>query len=311
MSALSTPAKIWFNGKVTDWEQATLHVWTDPVLRAASVFEGIRGYWVAEEQRHYLVHFDKHMRRLQQSARLLGLPVEDFGEEFRRAVEGLIAALAYREDIYLRPTVYLERGGYSREASRMRLGSFMPVFPAPREDSIDTGVTCTVSSWQRAADSVIPPRAKTAANYHAFRLARMEASERGADEAIMLNSRGQVAETGGASVFVVRDGQVFTPPIGDSILESITRESVIRLLVDDLGVTVTERSVDRTELLIADEVFLTGTLCELTPVRQIDGLAVGSSVPGPTTLAVQRRYLEECRSGARQKLGWLTEGPVL
>lgn len=307
--SLLTPEKIWFNGEVTDWEKATVHVWTETVLRAASVFEGIRAYWVADDERHYVVHLDRHLRRLRQSARLLGFPPHDFTAEFRKAVAELVIALGYREDVYLRPTVYLEKGAYTRDTGQMWLGTFMPLFPAPREESITTGVTCTISSWQRAGDSVIPPRAKAAANYHAFRLARLEASERGADEAIMLNHRGHIAETGGASVFVVRDGTVVTPPTSDSILESITRESAIRLLREELGIPVVERSVDRSELLIADEVFLTGTLCEITPVREIDGTPIGGD--WPTTRALQRRYYQECLSGTRQKLGWLTAGPVL
>jgi branched-chain amino acid aminotransferase len=310
MSELSKPEYIWFNDAVRPWADATVHVWTEVVLRAASVFEGLRGYWHEDQSRHHFVHLDAHVRRLAESARVVGIPRMVTTEELRKAISELVTALGYREDVYLRPTLYLEKGRYSIGGAAEDCGFFMPVFPAPRERSIETGITCQVSSWRRADDSTAPPRVKAAANYYNLRLARLEATANGYDEAILLNPAGLVAETGGASVFVVRQGQVATPHLASSILESITRRSAIELL-GEAGTGVAEREVERTELYLADEIFLTGTLCEITPVVAVDGRQVGDGKPGPVTRSLQQQYYAACQAGQDDARGWLTPGPLL
>jgi branched-chain amino acid aminotransferase len=305
---LSQPESIWMDGAVRPWAEATVHVWSEVVLRAASVFEGLRGYWSPAESRHYFLHLGPHLARMHRSARLTGIPLELSDERFAGMLSELVAALRYREDVYVRPTAYLRSGRYQADADRLAAGFFMPVFPSPRDPSIRTGIRCLVSSWRRADDETAPPRMKAAANYHNLRLARLEASAHGFDDAILLTGSGKVAETGGAAVFVVRDGVASTPRGTDSVLESITRDSAIALL-GELGVPVREREVDRTELYIADEVFLTGTLCEITPVTAVDRFALPA--PGPVTSLLQERYLAACRSGREDGRGWLTAGPVL
>ncbi|MFE4698490.1 branched-chain amino acid transaminase [Streptomyces sp. NPDC056738] len=311
MAELSTPDHIWFDGAVRPWHEARVHVWTETVLRAASVFEGLRGYWNPQESRHYFVHLDRHVRRLHDSAKVTRIPHTLDEETLLKALSELVSALDYREDIYARPTLYLEKGRYTADASAMQAGFFMPVFPSPREKTIDTGITCLVSSWRRSGDDTAPPKVKAAANYYNLRLARLEADTHGYGEAILLNSAGKVAETGGASVFIVRGDTVVTPGISESILDSITRASVIELLRDSLGLRVEERQVERTELYLSDEVFLTGTLCEVTPVVGVDGTPVGQGRPGPVTTAVQRAYYEAVQSGSADTRGWLTAGPRL
>jgi branched-chain amino acid aminotransferase len=299
------------NGAVRPWADARVHVWTEVVLRAASVFEGLRGYWNEDESRHYFVHLDRHLRRLGESAKVTRIPGCPSAAELREALGELLRALRYREDVYARPTVFLTEGRYTSSPSASDAGFFMPVFPAPRESTIDTGVRCGISTWRRPGDDMMPPRVKTAANYYNLRLARMEADAAGLDEAILLNGAGKVAETGGASVFAIRGGRAVTPKVTDSILESITRDSVIDLLHAELGLQVEVRDVDRTELYLADEVFLTGTLCEITPVVSVDRFDIGGGTPGPVTRALQERYHQICRAGKRDTRGWLTAGPVL
>ena len=308
MPELSQPHSIWFDGAVRPWADAQVHVWTETVLRAASVFEGLRGYWSPEDERHYFVHLDRHVRRLQRSAKVTRIPFRLETDDVLKALTELVLALGYREDIYVRPTAYLEKGRYTADASGLAGGFFMPVFPSPRERTIDVGVRCQVSSWRRSGDDTAPPRVKAAANYYNLRLARLEAEGNGFDEAILLNAAGKVAETGGASVFVVRDGVAATPAVSDSVLDSITRASALELL-RELGLEVEERPVDRTELYVADEVLLTGTLCEITPVTDVDGLTVGDGVPGPVTRQLQTAYYAACRAGSSDARGWLTEGP--
>ncbi len=310
MSDLSTPEWIWFDGAVRPWQDARVHVWSEVVLRAASVFEGLRGYWNEAESRHYFVHVEDHVRRLAESMRVVRIPRPIQVEEVTRALGELVARLGYRQDIYARPTVYLEQGKYTVGGSAEDCGFFLPVFESARADSIEQGLTCQVSSWRRSDDSTAPPRVKAAANYYNLRLARLEATTHGYGEAILLNPEGRVAETGGASVFVMRGGRVATPRLTSGILESITRRSAIELLAET-GTEVEERDVERTELYLADEVFLAGTLCEITPVTGIDGLDVGGRKPGPLTRELQERYYDACRQGTDDTRGWLTAGPIL
>lgn len=311
MPELSQPEFIWMNGAIRPWAAAQVHVWTEVVLRAASVFEGLRGYWVPQESRHYFVHLDAHVRRLAESAKVTRIPMAMDASGLMKALSELTLALGYREDIYARPTVFLEKGRYTASTSVADTGFFMPIFPSPRERSIETGQRCQVSTWRRTSDDSAPPRVKAAANYYNLRLARLEADVNGFDEAILLNQNGKLAETGGASVFVVRDGRVITPSTAGSILDSLTRRSAMELLAADFGVTVEVRDVDRTELYVADEVFLAGTLCEITPVVQVDRLPVGSEKPGPITRSLQAAYHAACRAGRADLRGWLTAGPVL
>jgi branched-chain amino acid aminotransferase len=310
MSELLTPDYMWFNGAVRPWGEAQVHVWSEVVLRAVSVFEGLRGYWSEQESRHYFVHLDKHLSRLADSSRVTRIPSNLTPADVIGALGDLISKLDYREDVYVRPTVYLERGRYSIDGSADDCGFFMPVFPSPRQETIRTGLTCQVSSWRRSDDTTAPPRVKAAANYYNLRLARLEATTNGYGEAILLNTSGQVAETGGASIFIVRNGVVSTPNLGSSILESITRSSAIQLLAET-GVIVQERILERTELYLADEVFMTGTLCEITPVISIDGMFIGNSHPGPFTESLQQRYYNACQSANGDERGWLTAGPTL
>lgn len=310
MSDLSKPEYIWFGDSVRPWHEAQVHVWTEVVLRAMSIFEGLRGYWDAEQSRHYFLHLGAHLQRLNQSARVVRLPKLVTYPELTYAIGKLTRQLDYREDIYLRPTLYLEEGRYTVHGKPDDCGFFMPAFPVPRDASIETGITCQVSSWRRSDDSTAPPQVKAAANYYNLRLARMEAISNGHGEAILLNTAGKVAETGGASVFLVRDGRIATPHLSSSILDSITRRSALTLLSEH-GIHADERSVDRTELYTADEVFLTGTLCEITPVVAVDGVTVGSGRPGPITRDLQQRYYKACSAGPADTRGWLTAGPVL
>lgn len=310
-AGLEVPPVIWFNGAVVPWEQATVHVWTDVAQSGLSVFEGLRGYWHERAGRHMLLHLERHLDRLYQSARLARIPVPYGQPELRSAIDELLQRLEYRRHAYLRPTVFMEKGRYSRDPSRAQVGAYIAAFPVERDPGIERGVRCMVSSWRRTSDLSGPPRIKAGSNYYNIRLARIEADTYGVDEPIMLNDAGTVAETGGASVFVVRNGDLATPRVTDSILESLTRASVIELARAMPGVVVTEREVQRTELHAADEVFLAGTLAEITPVVEIDGLPVADGKPGELTRRLQDGYAGICTGAVADSHGWLTPGPAL
>lgn len=290
-----TPTVMWWNGRVVPWKDATVHVTSEVATRGTNVFEGLRAYWQLGAGRHAVVHLDAHLRRLAQSARLVRFPEAAATEhiaQLRTGVTELVRALGPGHDLYLRPTVYIEHGRYGWRSEEVSLGSYIAGYRADPTPS--RPMSCVVSSWRRTPDSAISPLIKVGAAYQAFRLPRIEAAVRGADEAILLNSRDTVAETGGAAVFLVRDGTVVTPPLADGVLDSITRRTVIGLLRTEIGVPVVERSVPRTELYTADEAFLCGTLDEVRAIGSVDGHALPSPT-GAVTAAVRDAYLSVCR----------------
>lgn len=297
----TTPEVIWWNGMLVPWREATVHVTSEVATRGVNVFEGTRAYWQEAHERHAILYLDRHIARLRQSARLLRIPADDAGEHIARMRDGLpdlVRALGHQGDLYLRPTLYIDEGRYGWRPGEVRLGSYIAGYPTG-ERPAET-ITCVVSTWRRTPDLAISPLIKVGAAYQAFRLPRIEARLAGADEAILLNTRDTVAETGGAAVFLVRDGAAVTPPLADGVLDSITRRAVIRLLRSRLNVPVVERSIPRTELYTADEAFLCGTLDEVRIIAGVDGMPVGSG-DWPVARAVRELYLAIC-SGAGEPI---------
>ena len=305
------PTLIWHNGVTTAWEDARVHVWTEVVQRGISVFEGIRGYWSSSDQRHYLLHLDAHLDRLRQSCRIARIMQPYSSEALRQAIGELIVALAYREHLYIRPTIYLDYGGPGTPPQEQRVGCFVAVLPVPRLDTVAAGLRCHISTWRRPHDTALPARVKAGANYFSMRLARLEATFLGFDEAILLNHSGTVAETPGAAIFIVRNGTVATPRCTDGILESLTRAAICTLLKTEFSARVQEREIDRTELYSADEIFAAGTLNEVTPVVRVDDIVVDSLAPGALSVQVRDRYIELCEAGGHDPYGWLTPGPEI
>jgi branched-chain amino acid aminotransferase len=303
---LEKPELAWFNGRVVPWHEARVHVWSELAIRGTNVFEGLRAYWNEREERYYLLSLDPHLRRLYQSGRLLRFPPHLSVEVFRRAIFDLLTALDLREHAYVRPTIYIEEGRYGFEPGEIDMGAYVVAFPTPRPAQTLRGARCCVSSWRRSGELVFSPRIKAGAAYQAFRLPLIEAHERGFDDAILLNADDKVAEASGAAVFIIRDGTIITPPVTAGILESISRRNVIELLRAEHGKTVVEREIDRTELYIADEIFMCGTLCEIQPVIAVDGYTIGDGTPGPLTTVYRDRYFQICESGAEAPYGWLT-----
>lgn len=305
--AEQTPELIWFNGKVRPWEEATVHVWSELAVRGTSVFEGIRAYWRADEEQYRILAINEHMCRMRRSCKLLWIPAdEEMFVQLEKGMGELLHALDFREHAYLRPTIYIERGRYGTDSASTQLGSYITSFPVPRPVQTDTGTRLKVSSWRRAHDLTISPMIKTGGAYQAFRGPMVEAQRAGFDDAIMLNDEGTVAETPGAAVFVVRDGRVTTPPVSSGLLESITREKVVELMRLEFGVEVEQRPIARSELYIADEVFICGTLAEVQPVVDVDHHLIGNGKPGAFTTRLRDRFHSICVDGDREPEGWFT-----
>jgi branched-chain amino acid aminotransferase len=308
MSTDACPRYIWFNGEVRAYESATVHVSALGHATVSAVYEGIRAYWNSTDRQLYLFKLGEHMQRLFESIKIVRLKPRFTPEQLMAGLADLLRANEYRRDAYVLPMAFL--GGIGRAFSQ-------PEFHRPTEivmeswalDSIlpaGQGISCGVSSWVRLSDAQMPPRVKCVSNYHNGRLASMQAQVDGYDQALLLNQHGQVAEAPGACVFIVRHGIPITPPVTAGILESITRRTIMELSADLLGVPVQERDLDRTELYVADEVFLCGTGFEITPVTSVDRFPVGDGRVGPVTRRLSEAYHDVVRGMDGRFPAWRT-----
>jgi branched-chain amino acid aminotransferase len=270
------------------------------------VFAGIRGYWNADESKVLVFRLTDHVRRLHESSRLMRMKLALSEEATARAVLDLLRAEGLKEDCYIRPLAF-----YSDETIGVRLHGLTPalsIVAVPFGLYIDKadGAHCTVSSWRRPDDNVIPARGKITGSYANSAFAKSDAELAGFDEALLLNRDGFVSEGSGENIFLIRRGVAVTPSLNQSVLEGITRRSLITLLRDELGMSVEERPVERGELFMADEVFLTGTAAQITAVSRIDHRPVGSGQLGPVTEKLRTLFFDVVRGRVAKYRGWCT-----
>ena len=274
MVQLQKPKWIYFGGKIRPWEEGVLHISSEGVYRGLSVFEGLKGYWQKDGVNFGIVAVPRHFARLQRSARLLHIPCPVSYDKFEQACHEIIRSLYQPDrDMWIRATLYVVEGHWGEgTVADLVLTAYHQdkIRPAP----IDIGI----STWQRASDVTLPPRIKTAANYQVARLARIEGRGRRYSEMILLNQWGRVAEATGACVLMVRNGIVVSTPPSEGRLESITVE-IVADICRSLEIEFVERPIDRTELYVADEVCLAGTLAEIVPVRRIDDFSLPEKSP--------------------------------
>jgi branched-chain amino acid aminotransferase len=298
--------KIWMDGRFVDWDEARVHVLTHTLHYGMGVFEGIRCYRTADD-RSAIFRLREHNERLFQSAHILGLVVPFSREEIDQACVELVRRNRLRE-CYLRPIVFVgegEMGLASVPRNPIRVAVVTWPWGAYLGDAaIKNGIRVRTSSFARFHVNTLMPKAKAVGHYVNSVLAAIEAREIGYDEALMLDTDGYVSEASGENVFLVRRGIVKTTPL-TSILEGITRASVIDLLRES-GETVVEERFTRDELYIADEAFLTGTAAEVTPMRELDNRRIGEGKPGPVTRALQERFFAALRGQDRAHEDWLT-----
>jgi branched-chain amino acid aminotransferase len=296
---------IWMNGKLVPWDDATIHIGSHVIHYGSAVFEGVRCYSTPEGPAVF--RLDAHTERLFNSAKIYRMDVPYSYEEMTRAQIETIAANK-KEACYIRPIVYR---GYEQ------LG--VNPFPCPVDvaimvwdwgrylgkEALETGVDVCVSSWARIAPNTLPAMAKTAANYMNSQLIKMEAVKLGYVEGIALDSEGYLSEGSGENLFLVKGGTLLTPPLVSSVLPGITRDTVLAL-ARRLRIPVQEARLPREMLYIADEVFLTGTAAEITPVRSVDKITVGKGVRGEVTEALQKAFFDVLECRVPDELGWLT-----
>jgi branched-chain amino acid aminotransferase len=294
----------YFQGGIVPLEQAKIGVMTHAFNYGTAVFEGIRGNWNPEDQTTYIFRMREHMERLVQSSKILMLQVHDSVDRLCELAVEIVERSGFTEDVYLRPMVYLatEQLGVRLHNLESDTLIFLTPFPA----YLPEVARCHTSTWRRVDDTGIPPRAKVTGIYVNSALAKTEANLNGFDEAIMLNADGHVSEGSGENIFIIRRGQLITPTPADNILEGITAQSVVELAAKELGVETVQRQIDRTELYIADEIFMTGTAAHLTPVTEVDRRVVGSGRPGPITSRLSQLFFDCIRGKNEKYRHWCT-----
>src|SRR5579883_1517580 len=299
-------AYAFFRNEFVPLAEAKVSIVTHALNYGTGVFEGIRGNWNAEQDQLYLFRPREHFERLTRSCGVMKMSLPYSPEELCKLTCELVARNGYREDVYIRPIVYKgsEVIGVRLHDLRDDFALFSVPFGAYHE--VDKGVRCCTVSWRRVPDLSIPTRCKVTGIYVNSALARTEAHEQGCDEAIMLTVDDMVCEGSGENIFAVIRGQLVTPDPSQDILVGITRDSVIQLARDELGIPTIERSLARNELYVADEVFMTGTAAHVTPVIEIDRRPIGTGQVGPITARLRELYFQAIYGRNPKYLHWCT-----
>ncbi|MBZ5576705.1 MAG: branched-chain amino acid transaminase [Acidobacteriia bacterium] len=303
---LTPTDKIWHNGRLIRWDEATIHVLSHVVSYGTSVFEGIRCY--ATPSGPAVFRLREHVRRLVDSARIYRM--ENVGFSADQLAEGMLELVRVNkmESCYIRPIVFRGYGEMGVNPVKNPIEVYLACWSWGKylgEEALAEGVDVCVSSWTRIAPNTLPALAKAGANYMNSQLVKMEALANGYSEGIALDANGYVSEGSGENIFVVRDGKIHTPPLGASVLPGITRDSVL-ILARDLGIPVVETLVPREMLYIADEVFFSGTAAEITPIRSVDRIAVGKGRRGPIAEKLQKEFFAVINGTRPDQYGWLS-----
>jgi branched-chain amino acid aminotransferase len=299
--------KIWMNGELVDWADAKIHVGVHGLHYGSGVFEGIRCYDTPRGPAVF--RLAEHMQRLHNSARLLHMQIPFSVDELRAATNELIGANGLPE-CYIRPISFYGYGQLGVAAKSNPVETVIMSWPWGTylgDEAMKTGIRAKVSSWQRVSPNIVPHVSKATGVYLNSMLAVTEANNAGYDEAILLTPEGTVADGSGENIFVVRDGVIYTPDLATGILPGITRDTV-KQIAEDLGHTVIEKTIIRSDLYLADEAFMCGTAAEVTPLRSIDDHEIGV---GEVTLKIQKAYLDTVRGQSERWSQWLEHVPQL
>jgi branched-chain amino acid aminotransferase len=297
--------KIWFNGKLVDWNDAKIHVLSHVVHYGSSVFEGIRCY--QNKKGSAVFRLEEHIERLFDSARIYRMEIPYTQEEVCEGVVDTIKSNSLK-GCYIRPVIFRGKG----ELGVNPLNSPLEVVIAAWEwgsylgqEALEKGVDVGVSTWRRMAPNTLPNMAKAGANYMNSQLVKMEALENGYDEGLMLDYHGMISEGSGENIFIIKDDIIYTPSMSSSVLKGITRDSVIKL-AQKMNLEVREEQLPREMLYVADEIFFTGTAAEITPIRSVDKIVIGSGKRGPVTEKLQKTFFQVLNNEINDYFNWLT-----
>lgn len=305
MAGFNEKSVVWMNGEFRPWGEATIHVMSHVVHYGSSVFEGIRCY--NHPRGPMIMRLQEHLLRLYRSAKIYRMEIPYPQEELEQVCKEIIRRNQLKE-AYLRPIVYRGYGALGVDPTPCPVDVAIGAWEWGRylgQSALDEGVDVCVSTWQKVRANTMPAMAKSGGQYLNSQLVKLEAILNGFVEGILLDSHGYVSEGSGENIFLVMDGKLYTPPISASILPGITRDSVITL-ARELGVEVIETFIPREMLYIADEVFFSGTAAEITPIRSVDHVRIGSGKPGKLTRALQKRFFDIVSGEAEDRYNWLT-----
>ncbi|RPJ31220.1 MAG: branched-chain amino acid transaminase [Nitrosopumilales archaeon] len=294
---------VWFDGQYLKWEEAKVPIFVHALHYGTAVFEGIRAY--PSDDNLYIFRLKEHMDRLRKSANVYSFTTKFSADELCKAAVDLIRKNGIRESCYIRPLTFVGMHGIDLNVTKNSpTHTTIIIFPFAKYFKGD-GISACISSWRRIDDESIPPMAKASGNYLNSVLATQECRRNGYDESILLDRNGCVSEASGENIFVVRNGKLHTPQLSDSILEGITRNTAITI-AGELGYDVVERPISRTELYLADEIFLTGTAAEIIAITKIDGNIIGNGREGIMTKSIRENYERIVIGKSEKFMGWLT-----
>ncbi|MGV8106156.1 MAG: branched-chain amino acid transaminase [Nitrososphaerota archaeon] len=294
---------VWFDGQYLKWEEAKVPIFVHALHYGTAVFEGIRAY--PSNDNLYIFRLKEHMDRLRKSANVYSFTTKFSTDELCKAAVDLIRKNGIRESCYIRPLTFVGMHGIDLNVTKNSpTHTTIIIFPFAKYFKGD-GISACISSWRRIDDESIPPMAKASGNYLNSVLATQECRRNGYDESILLDRNGCVSEASGENIFVVRNGKLHTPQLSDSILEGITRNTAITI-ARELGYVVVERPISRTELYLADEIFLTGTAAEIIAITKIDGNIIGNGREGTMTKSIRENYERIVIGKSKKFMGWLT-----
>lgn len=303
MEKANSEVLIWYDGKVMPLNDAKINVMSPTAQFGLNVFEGIPCYWNEEEEQLYAFRLDAHYKRLLQSAKLLQIDCKYTAEDMKNALIEVLRACNYKENASARQTLFVDGNGSWRSDGPVS----MWVSPIQRKRTSaeynKKGLKVCVTSWRRINDTMLSPRIKCGANYMNSRMGQREALRNGYDTCLFLNESGKVSEGPGSCFFMIKDGKLITPQLTDSVLESITRDSIIQI-AKGLGIEVVERTIDRTELYTAEEAFLCGSAMEITPISSIDGYEINEHKLIDT---LHEEYLKAAKHMSPNYYHWVTK----
>ena len=301
---MDLPKNAYFQGKIVPYSEAKVGVATHALNYGTAVFGGLRGYWNEEKKRLFVFRPLDHYRRFLNSCRIMCMEFEHTPESLTDLTLELLRRDAYRQNIYIRPLAYKAEEGIGVRLHDLKEDLTIFALPFGQYIKNDTSAHVTISSWRRIDDNMIPARGKISGAYAGSALIKTDAARAGFDEALVLTQEGHLTEGSAMNIFMVRDGILVTPPVTDNILEGITRRSVMELAKNELGLTVVERPIDRSEVYLCEELLLTGTAAQVTVVTKVDYRPIGQGVMGPIGEQLRRLFLQAVQGNNPNYAHW-------
>ena len=301
--AIQEPDYVWMDGKYISWKDANVPILTHAMHYGTAVFEGIRAY--PSEDNLLVFRLKEHLERLVESCKILPLEHKFSVDDLEKAVLGLLKKNQLKESSYIRPIVYVGYGGIGLNFTGFPINVAIAAFPFGKYFTNPEIKVC-ISNWKRISDESMPPQAKASGNYLNSVMAKLDALRAGFDDAILLDTKSSVSEGTGENIFVIKNGEIVTPPTSASILVGITRSSIMKI-AQDMGMEIKERDVSRVELYQADEVFFSGTAAEVTAIVEIDNRKIGTGKIGEITKKIRDSYAEIVIGNNEKYNNWLTE----